>query len=251
MMKDIISSVRRPFAAMGKRVLGSIKRVSTSQHVVSLTFDDGPHPQFTLRMLEILKQHQVRATFFMLGKHAQKYPDIVEKVALDGHAIGNHSWDHPSFPMITSRERRRQIRSCGNALFSNGLRIFRPPFGHQTIRTRLDAFLLGYQVVGWEIAAEDWLDHDAHWIAERVGEQMKPGSIILFHDALATVLDERYESREQTLEAVTILMKNIGDRFRFITIPDLLQHGRPQRENWQRVGQEDFFNRVQEPGWKP
>jgi peptidoglycan/xylan/chitin deacetylase (PgdA/CDA1 family) len=250
-MKEIISFARRPFAALGRKVLGTITSVSTSHPMVALTFDDGPHPEFTLRMLEILSQHQARATFFMLGKYAQKYPDIVEKVALDGHAIGNHSWDHPSFPLITSRERRRQIRSCGDALVPHGLRIFRPPFGHQTIRTRLDALLLGYQVVGWDIAADDWLDHDARQIAERVGEKMKPGSIILFHDALATVLDERYESREQTLEAVTILLKNIGDRFQFITIPDLLQHGRPRRENWQREGQKDFFSRLREPGGKP
>ena len=250
-MKKFVSFVRSPIAALGRRVLGTITNVSTSHPVVALTFDDGPHPQFTPMMLEVLRRHRVRATFFMLGEYARKYPAIVESVARCGHAIGNHSWDHPSFPLISSSERRRQIRTCERALTPHGLRIFRPPFGFQTLMSRLDAFLLGYQVITWDIDANDWLDHGARGIADRVGQQTKPGSIILFHDALASVLEERYESRENTLEAVNMLLDNLGDRFRFVTVPELLQQGQPQRVKWQNQAEHDFLKRLREPGGKP
>jgi peptidoglycan/xylan/chitin deacetylase (PgdA/CDA1 family) len=233
---------------MAKRVFGTITSVSTSHPVVALTFDDGPHPQFTPMMLEILRRHQARATFFMLGMCAQKYPEIVENVAHDGHAIGNHSWDHPPFPLISRGERRRQIRSCEHALGPHGLRIFRPPFGYQNLITRIDAFLLGYQVIAWDVTATDWLDHDANLIADRVARQTKSGSIIVFHDALSCFLDERYESRKQTVEAVNLLLRRLREHFQFVTIPELLQHGEPNRVNWQIEAQSDYLNRLRGPG---
>jgi peptidoglycan/xylan/chitin deacetylase (PgdA/CDA1 family) len=115
----------------------------------------------------------------------------------------------------------------------------------------LDAFLLGYQVIAWDIDADDWLDHDARWVADRVERQAKPGSIILFHDALRTILEERYESRVQTLDAVNLFLENQGDRFRFVTIPELLHFGQPHRVNWKSQGESDFMNRLREPGGKP
>jgi peptidoglycan/xylan/chitin deacetylase (PgdA/CDA1 family) len=239
-MRDVVHFIRRPIAALGRRVLGTITNVSTSHPFVALTFDDGPHPQYTPMILEVLRRHRALATFFMLGENARKYPEIVESVARDGHAIGNHSWDHPSLPLISSRERRRQIRACEKALTPHGLRIFRPPFGFQTLMSRLDPFLLGYQVISWDVAAHDWLDHDARWIVDRVYQQAKPGSIILFHDALAPGNEEGYESPKNTLEAVNMLLDNLGDRFRFVTVPDLLKHGKPQRVNWQREAPPDF-----------
>jgi peptidoglycan/xylan/chitin deacetylase (PgdA/CDA1 family) len=250
-MQNIVQVIRGPISALARRVLGTIKGVSTSHPVVALTFDDGPHPDFTPKILKILERYKARATFFMLGKYAQKYPEIVKNVARGGHAIGNHSWDHPSFPLISSRERRRQLRSCKRALAPYGLRIFRPPFGHQNLSSRLDAFLLGYQVIGWDIDAVDWRDDDAHWIVARVGQKTKAGSIVLFHDALYGVLEERYESREQTIEAVNMFLDNLGDRFRFVTVPELLQHGQPHRVNWYSQGQSEFMNRLREAGGKP
>lgn len=242
--------VRRPISALARRMLGTVTNVSTSHPVVALTFDDGPNSQFTPRLLEVLGRHQARATFFMLGESAQKYPEILESVARGGHAIGNHSWDHPSFPLISRRERHRQIRACTDALAPHGLRLFRPPFGHQNLSTRFDAFLLGYQVVTWDVVAIDWLDHDARWMSDRVEQQVKPGSIILFHDKLFTTIDGRYESREPTLEAVNTILEHLGGRFRFVTVPELLRHGRPKRVNWQQQGDADLLNSFRESGGK-
>ena len=250
MKKNIFSFIRQHVDATKRRVLGTITNVATSHPVIALTFDDGPHPLFTPKLLKVLMRHHAQATFFMLGEYAKKYPKIVESVARDGHAIGNHSWDHPSFPLISSRERRRQIKSCEHVLIPQRLRIFRPPFGHQNMNTRLDLFLLGYQGIGWDIDANDWLDHDARFMADQIEKQMKPGSIILFHDALFTVIEERYENREQTIDAIDMLLGDIGDLFRFITVPELLQHGQPHRVILDSQGESDFLKRLRKPGDK-
>src|SRR5262245_56809812 len=77
--------------------LGSIVRVATHEPAIALTFDDGPHPEETPRVLEILERHGARGTFFMVGKSARRYPEVVARAAEGGHALANHSWDHPSF----------------------------------------------------------------------------------------------------------------------------------------------------------
>ncbi len=223
-------------------MLGTITHVSTQDAVVGLTFDDGPHPEFTPRLLEILDRHQVRATFFMVGKVAQRHLELVRQVAQAGHAIGNHSWDHPSFPLITRRERYAQLRACAQAIAPYGQRLFRPPYGHQSVASRFDALVLGYQVVTWNVVAQDWLDRDANWIVNRVKERIRPGSIVLFHDALCDLEAEQYIDRGPMLAAVDMLLERLGDRFRFVTIPELLRHGCPQKRNWYRRGNVEWLD---------
>jgi peptidoglycan/xylan/chitin deacetylase (PgdA/CDA1 family) len=225
--------------------MGTITHVSTQDAVAALTFDDGPHPESTSRLLDILKRHQVRATFFMVGEAAQRHPDIVRWVAQAGHAIGNHSWDHPSFPLITGRERRAQIRACEKAIAPYGQRLFRPPYGHQSVASRLDVLWLGYQVVTWNVEAHDWLDHDAEWIANRIVSKTEPGSVIVFHDALYYTIEARHTDREPMLEAVNMVLEQFGDRFRFITVPELLRYEHLQRRNWYRKADPDWLNILQ------
>jgi peptidoglycan/xylan/chitin deacetylase (PgdA/CDA1 family) len=210
--------------------------------VVALTFDDAPSPEFTPRLLDVLERHQAHATFFMIGETAQQYPDLVRRVAQAGHVIGNHSWDHPSFPLISGKERRAQLRACERAIAPYGRRLFRPPYGHQSVASRLDALWLGYQVVTWNQHAFDWLDHDANWMADRLLNQIKPGSVILLHDTLYHTAEERYADREPMIEAVDTFLEQVGDHFRFITVPDLFQHGHPQRQNWYWKPDPDWLN---------
>jgi len=241
----------RAFHAFARRVRGTVTSVSTQDPVVAITFDDGPDPTFTPGLLEILGRHGARATFFMLGESARKYPGLVREVASAGHAIGNHSWGHPSFPAVSRKERRRQIRACDQALAPHGVRLFRPPFGHQNRETFIDAFLLGHQVVLWNVDSEDWLDHNGQLIAERVERETTPGSIILFHDALGVVLDVRHVSRERSLDAVDRVLDRLGGRFRFVTVPELLRHGRPRRIEWNFLGSPDLFEMLRNPDGTP
>jgi peptidoglycan/xylan/chitin deacetylase (PgdA/CDA1 family) len=168
----------------------------------------------------------------VLGKNAQRYPEVLTRVAKNGNAIGNHSWDHSSFPLLTGRHRRAQIRACGRAIAPYGKRLFRPPYGHQSISSRFDALLLGYQVVTWNVSSRDWLDFNANKMLKELVDRVHPGSIVLFHDAIASAIEVRHADQESTLEAVNLLLEKLANRFQFITVPELLRHGRPQRRYW-------------------
>ena len=212
--------------------MGTITHVATQDPVAALTFDDGPDPTFTPQLLDILQCHGAYATFFMVGKFAESHPDLVRRVAMAGHAIGNHSWDHASFPLLTRHERLAQIDSCACALAPYGQRLFRPPFGDQDIASHLDLIFRGYQVVTWNVIGVDWLDNDAKWIRDRVVRAIKPGSVILLHDRLYHVVDESYGDRSHTLDAVDLILESLSSHFQFVTLPELFRHGSKQRENW-------------------
>jgi hypothetical protein len=129
--------------------------------------------------------------------------------------------------------------------------LFRPPFGHQSLASRLDAFWLHFKVITWSIAAEDWLGRDGQWIANWVTSQIQPGSIILLHDSLYAFLEEGYADREPSLEAVNLLLERLGQRFRFVTVPELLRQGRPQYQSWFQVEPLEVLNQLREPGGRP
>jgi peptidoglycan/xylan/chitin deacetylase (PgdA/CDA1 family) len=215
-----------------KWLLSVTTHVVTDNPVASLTFDDGPHPEFTPRLLQILKRHGASATFFMIGEKAHRHPDIVRCVAEAGHAIGNHSWNHVSFPSLDGARRREQIRACANVIKPCGDRLFRPPYGHLNARSRLDIVLLGHKVVGWNIDARDWDRRDGGLIAQNLLARTQAGSIILLHDGTA---DEANTDRAATLEAVQLFLQGIGNRLRFVTVPQLFQQGVPQRQEWYQL----------------
>jgi peptidoglycan/xylan/chitin deacetylase (PgdA/CDA1 family) len=239
-----VGILRRVFLFVARNVVGTITHVTTRDSMVALTFDDGPDVDYTPRLLGILERYRTRATFFMTGEAAQRHPELVKRVAQAGHAIGNHSWDHPSFPYISARERRAQIRACAKAIAPYGERLFRPPYGHQNIASRIDALLLGYQVVMFDGWANDWRGGDADTIVRELEERIHPGNVIVLHDRLSDVLEESYFSREPMLEAVEMLLNRVGERFRFVTIPELLRHGRAHKVLWYKEGDPEFLNKL-------
>jgi peptidoglycan-N-acetylglucosamine deacetylase len=212
----------KSFSAIEKKVSGAITHVATTEAVAAITFDDGPNPQCTPSLLDMLEKYQVHATFFMLGEAARQHPELVRKVAQAGHAIGNHSWNHPQFPLISSRDRRWQIRACERAIAPYGQRLFRPPFGQHNDVSRFDAWWLGYRVINWDVDSRDWIDDDANSIAAHLVHQIHSGSIILFHDGLFQPAEERYANRQPMLEALASVLQQLNRRFRFVTIPELI-----------------------------
>lgn len=243
-----LRAIQRLFSIATGNVIGTVTRVATREAIMALTFDDGPDPEYTPRLLEILERYGAHATFFMTGEAAQAHPELVRRVAEAGHAIGNHSWDHPSFPLISGRERRAQIRACGKALFPYGERLFRPPYGEQNIASRIDAFLLGYQVIMFDVSTHDWCGGDAATIARQLERKIRPGSIVVLHDRLVDALDQSYFSRESTLEAVRMFLDAVGERFRFVTIPELLRHGKEQKEIRYKKPDLELLNRLMQLG---
>lgn len=237
-------ALRKILAKVEQRLLGAITHTITQDPVAALTFDDGPHPEFTPRLLDILEKYQAKATFFMVGKAAARYPKIVEQVAQAGHVIGNHTWDHASFPLLTSRERRAQIRACAEATSPFARRLFRPPFDHQNRASRLDAFWLGYQVIGWNVAAQDFLDHEKGWIFNNLIQTVRPGSIVLLHDTLYHARDEQFASRKPVFTALDAFIQRTKKDLDFITVPELFKHGQIQRHRWYQTGKPEQLSKL-------
>jgi len=227
----------------GNNLLGSITHVVTTRQIAALTFDDGPHPVYTTKLLDILHRNNAKATFFIIGKNAERYPHLIKQIADGGHAICNHSWDHSSFPQLSGAERRSQIRKCANVLSPYGTKLFRPPYGNQSLASRIDALLLGYEVVICNVIAEDWLDHDPDWMVNKVINEIKPGSILLFHDMLYTYEKPEYQDRSNTLLAVEELLGRLDD-YSFLTVPDLMEIGKPQKVLWQQYGNTQWLNKL-------
>jgi peptidoglycan-N-acetylglucosamine deacetylase len=231
-MNKVLYRLTRGAKALARPLVGTVTGVLTEARVAALTFDDGPDATYTPRLLSLLELHGARATFFMVGAGAVRHPALVERVAAAGHVIGNHTWDHPSFVRISSRERRRQVRACADALTPHGSRLFRSPGGHQTPRSVLDIRSLGFDVIGWNIDPRDYADRSADELAEHVLQELRPGSIILLHDA---IFHQPGNDRTRTIEAVATILERAAGSRDFVTVPELFRHGRRRRINafWQ------------------
>jgi peptidoglycan/xylan/chitin deacetylase (PgdA/CDA1 family) len=239
-----IRPLARRLLAASAAVTGTTVAVATRERAAALTFDDGPDPEVTPRLCALLEAHGARGTFFMVGRAAARWPAVVERVAAGGHAIGNHSWDHPSFRVVRGRFRRAQLRWCREALGAHGAPLFRPPYGHQSLASQLDARRLGYRTVAWSVMAEDWRDDPAEALFARVEAGLAPGAIVLFHDALWTALEERHRDRGPMLAAVERLLERHAGEWRFVTVPALLALGRARREHWYKRADLDWLRRV-------
>lgn len=228
-MSDVVTSIVKRAKVLARPILGTVTHVATPDKVAALTFDDGPHPVYTPRLLDVLDRHGARATFFMVGLQAQRHPEIVERVAAAGHAIGNHSWDHPSFAFISSRDRRRQIQTCADTLSPHGARLFRSPGGHQTPGSVLDVRISRHDVIGWGIDPRDYAARSATEISGHVLQELTHGSIVLLHDATFWTPSS---DRTPTIQAIDQILGRAADDYTFVTVPELMRRGRPRRINW-------------------
>lgn len=222
----------KPIKPILRSLFGTITSVKTDQSLVALTFDDGPHPIYTPRLLNILEKHNAHATFFMVGYNAQQHPEIVKQVAESGHTIANHTWNHPSLPTTSSAKRRRQIRDCSKVLAPFGKRLFRPPHGDQSLSSFVDTSLLGFKVVTYSLHCQDWLSHDSESMAARLLRNIKPGDIIVLHDALWLPVDKAAMDRTKMLQALDSVLSLLKGKYEFVTIDRLLCQGKAVRQIW-------------------
>lgn len=200
-----------------------IAYVPVKQKLVALTFDDGPHPDFTPRILAHLKHHRVKATFFMVGKKMEAYPEIVKEVVAQGHVIGNHTYDHPhNIEGDSPAEIIRELEKCEELIERfTGKRtlLFRPPLGRVDGTVVTIAAEEGYQTILWTVCADH---HDAptpELMAQRVLKGVRPGAIILAHDG-------SFPSRIKDVEATPLIIEELKRRgYQFVTVPELLEAG--------------------------
>ena len=189
--------------------------------VVSITFDDGPNPRATPRILDVLRGEGVRATFFVLGRHAERWPELVRRIARDGHQLGNHGYFHRKLHRRSPSYVRDDLtRGTEQIVRASGMRPrhFRAPHGFRSPWVTPIAASLGQRTVGWSLGVWDSTRPGADVIAARALEGMHAGSILLLHDGDGYDPDG---DRLQTAEALPLILAGLRRRgFRFTTLPD-------------------------------
>ena len=202
-----------------------ILRRGPDEKVVALTFDDGPSPEYTPLILDALKGYGVRATFFLVGKNVEKYPDIARRIAEEGHEIGNHTYSHRDLVPSSKRRLLKEIKKTQVAIANaTGMwpTLFRPPRGIYSEAVRRVIVQNGFRMILWSVSGMDWSGIPASVIARRVVKHAGPGAIILLHDSGALIRSEGH-SRMNTARAVPEIIERLRrEGYRFVTISEML-----------------------------
>lgn len=215
------------------RLYGVVVGVDTDRSLVALTFDDGPDPVTTPRVLEVLERHGARATFFMIGRQARRHPDLVARVAAAGHTVAHHTADHLSLTELDRATMRSQIAGGYEAVMPYGVRLFRPPRGHLDLTAWRVVRSEGHEIVAWTGHAFDWTAQDAPTLTARLQACLKPGAIVLLHDAPQRGDATDGSARSELLVGLEEVLA-APNSWRFVTVPELLVAGRPRRlARWQ------------------
>ncbi|MFL0507536.1 polysaccharide deacetylase family protein [Ureibacillus sp. 179-F W5.1 NHS] len=188
------------------------KETSTNRKRVALTFDDGPHPKNTEKILKLLDKYDAKATFFMLGNRVDFYPNIVKEIASKGHELGNHTWSHKDLTTLSNEEIKKEVEQTNKAILDatgEYPTVFRPPYGAKNAQVDKAS---GMPATLWSIDTLDWKSHDPKAILSIVKENVKDGSIILMHDIHATTVEALEPVlkflKEQGYECVTVSSLN-------------------------------------------
>jgi peptidoglycan/xylan/chitin deacetylase (PgdA/CDA1 family) len=188
---------------------------------VAMTFDDGPHPKLTLKLLDLLKERGIKATFFVIGKNAADFPEVAKRIVNEGHEIANHSWTHPQLTKLSPTAFAAEISQTNEAIEkATGVRptLMRPPYGaiNATLTKRLNDEY-GLTVVLWSVDPLDWKIRNADHVSSHIIKNAAPGAIILSHDIHASTID----AMPATLDALQ------AKGYKFATVSELIAMDRP------------------------
>lgn len=200
---------------------GAARITFTDCHVegpyIAITFDDGPHVTQTPRLLKMLKERGIKATFFCVGQCVAQNPEIAMQIITEGHEIANHSWSHPLLTKMSESAVKDQIDRTHNVIKqTTGVTptLMRPPFGGFTLRQRAWANAVwNYKIILWDVDSLDWKHRSPAKTESIIMAETKKGSIILCHDIHKTTVD----AMPATLDAL------LAKGFKFVTVTDLLQ----------------------------
>ncbi len=177
-----------------------IRKISGKKQIV-LTFDDGPDPRYTGKLLDLLCKEQIHATFFVVAKKAQQYPQLVERMINEGHEVGLHSYEHANALFKGYQYTKSDFENSMHIIKQHGwkIRFFRPPWGHCNLFTSYFAKQHKLTMVTWNVMAQDWKKSSTDTqIALKLMNRIKDGSVICLHDA-----GKVEQAPEQTLKALT------------------------------------------------
>lgn len=196
--------------------LVSINQGPTGQPNLAMTFDDGPHPTNTPILLDILKARRIRATFYVIGRNAATYPDLLKRMVDEGHELGNHTWSHPRLTSLGEAGLLHQLDRTNEAIYSAVKKVpvtMRPPYGllHPS-QARLIHAKRAMVTTLWNVDPRDWQRPGAWVVANRIVAASRNGSIILAHDI-----------HRPTVRAMSPALDRLaGKGFRFATVSMLL-----------------------------
>jgi peptidoglycan/xylan/chitin deacetylase (PgdA/CDA1 family) len=197
------------------------KHVKTNQKLIALTFDDGPDPRYTPKIMAELLRYGAKGTFFVIGSKAIRYIDLIQKLDATGNEIGNHTFRH----RLSSQIELNEILQCDEVVFAaihKHTKYFRPPGGYISQKIVDSAFKANEHIVmwSWDEDPRDWSRPGVDKIVKRVLGHLHPGDIILFHDGGG--------NRQQTIEALPKILEGIQEQgFRCVTVSELLQSQEP------------------------
>ena len=211
----------QPSAAVVQSVSGTNKPTYNSCKVeepyIAMTFDDGPSAKLTPRLLDMLKERGIKATFFLIGQNVAANPEIVQRIVAEGHEVANHSWDHKAFTKVGADGVKMEITETNDAIQKAvGFKpvLVRPPYGatNSSITKRLNEEY-GLKVIMWSVDPLDWKDRNSSIVKDRILKGAGPGSIILAHDIHVTTVD----AMPATLDAL------IAKGYKFATVSELIK----------------------------
>lgn len=190
---------------------------------IALTYDDGPNDPHTMRLLDVLAKHNVRATFFMIGRYVKQGPEIAREVLKAGHVVGNHTFTHPLLIFKSDAEIRKELQECREALqdaIGEVSNLFRPPFGGRRPATLRIARELGLEPIMWNVTGYDWNAPPAAVIEQKVTDQIRGGDVVLLHDGGHKQMGA---DRSQTVLATDHLITRYKlQGYAFATIPEMM-----------------------------
>ena len=194
------------------------RRVENMDMKIALTFDDGPHPYYTDRILEILEKYNVKATFFFVGQNIENYPEAAERVYAAGHEIGNHTYTHHRDRAMERGELISELEKCDDAIYEIDeyrTRLFRPPEGAFDDDVEMAAKSMDYSIILWSIDTRDWEHQRPETILGNVLTNIKSGDIILMHDYIGR--------NSPTPEALDMIIPALIERgYKFVTVSELV-----------------------------
>ncbi len=197
---------------------------------IALTFDDGPHPEYTPKLLKVLARHQIQASFFLLGVCASRFPQIVQEIYQQGHWIGLHGWQHKSFPLLNSTQLHRSLEETKNTI-SQACQLkpekicdVRPPNGFFTLQTLKLLQNWQYRPVMWSVVPEDWVNPGVAVVSKRVLKQVKNGSLIVLHDGY-------FGGKDVAQVADLLIPKLLEQGYQFVSVDTLWQQHRQSKVN--------------------
>lgn len=206
----------------------TICRVPEAEKEIALTYDDGPNPRHTEELMAVLDRHGARATFLLIGKWAEREPGILRSLADAGHALGNHTWSHPTMPLRSSAQIHEELRRCREAVEAAGVSfskvgggdLMRPPYGRRRPGTLRAIRESGYTPLLWSITCYDWRRTATEDKLVARGSRARGGDIILLHDGSNTAPDA---DRSASVAATDEILGRLTQRgYRFVTVPELV-----------------------------